>query len=605
MSATPSLIAMQARRNTRYILVVSALSSTFFFLFHQMYVSIVHPDVLYMDSLRHLFKIDRWEYGHLQIFDVWNDSPVHKGLIMQAFLLANVELFDLDALLANRLTGAAILLCCLFTLRIFWKDNKNLPFQSITASLVTCAFAAITPAIYYGLAGFEVMTLDMGLPLWTKNLMFLIFFALSSNFLRNKSNNYFSCAVLCVFSAAIIFFAGMGWSYPFALSVAGLQLLYQWSEFSQKRVFISIKSVPAIFVLFCTFLYTMIGNSSGQGATNAHATGFSADILLLPFYSLGSSTIGVEVASTQHGAIHCAMLVGILIVILATHGIYARARRGLTTGSLVPIYMIGYGFSMALATALARGSIGAEGVMASRYYMDVILTLIGTLWLLAEAVIRGNDSKRINTISYGILVACCITGHVDTTLHEWRIAPFRRAAFAELRDITRRGVIGENEARLLQSPQDYAQKAVSIMHRRRLSVFGELPTGEKCAKGTEFGKSWHAKESNGMWMGKRASIMIAPCDCPFRTTAYLPTTFASRDLLITESPANSTNLIRITSGKTVSIVIPASTTSTFVEFEVSKTTLPARDIPGQADQRELGVFFGLPNYDCVTSTAPN
>ena len=77
----------------RWPLLLLGVAGLLLFATHQVYVSVVHPSALYMDSLRLLSHLYEWQHGRMSALDIWGyGSSSHRGLITQLFLYANVKL---------------------------------------------------------------------------------------------------------------------------------------------------------------------------------------------------------------------------------------------------------------------------------------------------------------------------------------------------------------------------------------------------------------------------------------------------------------------------------------------------------------------------------
>ena len=91
-------------------------------LLHQVMVTRAAPDALYMDSLRLLRDMDEWQAGRMSLLALWTQGSAHHGLVNQAALLANMQLFSLDVLLVNRFTGAVVAGVALLLLSAFLRE---------------------------------------------------------------------------------------------------------------------------------------------------------------------------------------------------------------------------------------------------------------------------------------------------------------------------------------------------------------------------------------------------------------------------------------------------------------------------------------------------
>ncbi|MFV3513075.1 hypothetical protein ACNJEI_21320, partial [Mycobacterium tuberculosis] len=84
--------------------------------------------------------------------------------------------------------------------------------------------------------------------------------------------------------------------------------------------------------------------------------------------------------------------------------VLAWLRRG-APGSRLPIYLIAYGALVAFSVTLARGADGPGGVMASRYYMDLVLGLIGVVWIIVRELRALGSTRNAAVLVWGMLAA--------------------------------------------------------------------------------------------------------------------------------------------------------------------------------------------------------
>ena len=407
--------------------------------------------------------------------------------------------------------------------------------------------------------------------------------------------------MLALFGAAIVLLAGMGWSYGFAGAVIGTQVLVTLGGRRDRGAAALLRWTPAIALVLALFVYTALGRHQGAPARAPS----DASSLLLPFYSLGSAWVGSEAFLKSVKAAELGFFVAGAVSLLAgAWALYRRWRRGMLSGALLPVYFLGYGATCALLFSVSRGGWGIQGVVASRYYMDLVLFLIGVLWLLFEdAHARRDGASRLSAVACIAIAAIVFAGHAWTYRIEWYTAPWRAMAFDRVEEAFLRGATTREDSRTMQAPQPFAGQAVAIMRARKLSLFRNADASTCDPAVVRWVDGWYDAGRHGnRWMKQAARIEVPPCSCEAKTTAYLPEGFAARDLSIVAGDWKQT--LALVPGKKTPVTLPASPARRIATLSVSVATVPAKDIPGSTDKRTVGALFGPLQFDCaVPATA--
>ncbi|NIK01939.1 hypothetical protein FHR53_001300 [Xanthomonas arboricola] len=572
------------------------LVSVAFVFFHQIYISRAGPNAVYMDSLRMLHQWYEWRAGNITFHEYWNQGS-HRGFVFQAILGLNAEFFSLDPLLANRLTGFLIAISAFL---VAFGALSTLPIEKKLVNFRAHIFFAIflSGALFFSLAGFEVLTLDLGLGLWLKNTLVIIFFIFSS-LLQQKRRESLSLLVLLVLGPLIVLFFGMGWSYAFVSAFLSVQFVLWACEFltsgkvvSKRNIFVSIALLTSIF------FYILLGQSSAASSSTKNTAPAVEDLIELVSTALGSSLIGAEslpyysippIVLTFLGVVSSGILTVVTIVSLARRRIVKLA---------FPLYLIAYAVFVAISVCLARGGMGNAAVVASRYFMDFLLLPVGLIWLLVDAIINSVSRRESVGWKFVFIVYCglIIAGLSLTNFREWRAAPYRAQAFQEMNSVLFEGKIDEKKAKLLQAPLKDAQRGRESLFVNKLSIFSQ--DIEQCKiSALDYNGEWYAPEADGRWMGQSAGIRLSRCDCPLLISLFLPGNFEGREIRIIGVPLSQSTL-DLRPGAGYSIKLPASAGPSRVLFSVSRITIPA-ELPNVSnDSRRLGVFFSHVAYSC-------
>ncbi|WP_434989082.1 hypothetical protein [Xanthomonas melonis] len=578
------------------LIIGASLVSVAFFVFHQTYISRADPNAVYMDSLRMLHQWYDWRAGNIKFLEYWNQGS-HRGFVFQAILGLNAKFFSLDPLLANRLTGFLIAMASLL---VTFGALNTLPAEKRYANFRAYIILAIvlSGAVFFSLAGFEVLTLDLGLGLWLKNALIIVFFIFAS-LLQQKQCESFSLVVLCLLGPVIVLIFGMGWSYAFVSAFLSVQFLIWACDFlGSGKIELKRTILAGIALLLSVLAYILLGQSSAPSASTKNAMPAAGDLIELVFKALGSSLIGAE--SLSFYGISPIVLTFLGIVsggVLSVTLITALARRRIVKLAF-PFYLIAYAIFVAISVCLARGGAGGESVVASRYFMDFLLLPIGLIWILVDFIISSASRKESIGWRFLFIIYCGLitTGLLLTNFREWRAAPYRAQAFQEMNNVLFEGNIDEEKAKLLQAPLKDAQKGRESLFVNRLSIFSQ--NIEECKISTmDYDGGWYAAEAEGRWMSQSAGIRLSKCSCPLVISIFLPGNFDRREMKIVGVPLAQSTL-ELSPGAGYSIKLPATVSSSRVSFSVSRVTVPAELSSGSMDSRPLGIFFSKMAYSC-------
>ncbi|WP_225042333.1 hypothetical protein [Xanthomonas campestris] len=582
--------------NSNGFLILAFFVSVSFLFFHQIYISRADPNAIYMDSLRLLHQWYDWRAGNIKFHEYWNQGS-HRGFVFQAILGLNVEFFSLDPLLANRLTGFLI---AVSSLLVSFGALNTLSAERKWGDLRAYIFFSIilSGAIFFSLAGFEVLTLDLGLGLWLKNALIIIFFILAS-LSQQKPPKSLDLLVLCFLGPVIVLIFGMGWSYAFVSAFLSVQFVVWTCGFLESgKIELKRNVLVGIALLLSVIVYVLLGQSSAPSSSTRNTVPAAEDLIELLFTALGSSLIGAESLSFYGMPLIVLTILGmvssgVLSVIIAV----SLARRRIVK-LVFPLYLIAYAIFVAISVCVARGGAGGGSVVASRYFMDFLLLPVGLIWILVDAIINSVSRKesvawRFLFIIYGSLVAA---GLLLTNFREWRAAPYRAQAFQEMNSVLFEGDIDEKKAKLLQAPLKDAQKGRESLFVNRLSIFSQGI--EECRiSASDYNEGWYAAEADGRWMSQSASIRLSKCNCPLVVSIFLPGNFDEREVEITGVPLTQSTL-ELIPGASYSIKLPATVRPSRVSFSISRVTVPAELPGGSIDSRRLGVFLSKVAYSC-------
>ncbi|MGH8037800.1 MAG: hypothetical protein ACREPD_08675 [Stenotrophomonas sp.] len=582
----------------RFHIAAGLLAVLLFACMHQVYLSRAHPDALYMDSLRLLSQLQQWEAGTLSTLDFWGQGSSHRGFVNQLFLLANVSLFDLDVLLFNRLTGVVIAAVSLILVLAWCGDNRRL--QGSRMDAVTTVGVSITIAgLCHSWAGFELFTLDLGLPLWVKNLSFVAFFCTHAWLLSGTSRRPLLWSIaLAVTAPVVILVVGMGWNFAFVGAVFALQLLAFIPAWRAAGRWYGV--LPCVSLVASMALYLASGNVT-QTPGNADVVSLSGDTPLIALYALGA-TLGNPAMITQRLPVWLIALGGACMLVGGVLASITWLRRG-APGSRLPLYLITYGALVAVSVTLARGAAGPGGVMASRYYMDIVLGLIGVVWLTVREL-RALDRPRTATALVWAMLAVIGLSHLGTFYYEWRAAPYRALAFADMNRALLNSVPTEDAAALLQSPLAHARQGVEVMRARQLAVYEGHPEMRCSGAEVHYGQGWRRPEVQGRWLNNEGSLVLpASCACDFVADFYVPQSFHARRIEVRRE-GSVTGQWTLLPGRTTSVELGKAGTRTPIVLLATPSPEQSPAGTGGAEDPTMGALLTSYAVRCAVPATP-
>lgn len=583
---------------TNWITCSLVLASIAFVAVHQAYISRVHPNALYMDSLRLLSHLYEWDNGRMTLAEMWGfGTSSHRGLLTQAFLFVNLKLFSLNILLANRLTGVVVVAVGTIVASTYIREmlHASGQLESTRKQWSIAWFAVCMLGMGYSASGFELFTLDLGLPLWFKNLCFLLFFFFHSRFIRTPS--LVACASLTLAGPVIVLLIGMGWSYAFVGAVVSVQMLSLLLDKASHRKLWHF--LPAAMVLIAGAAYVKGGGGAGDGVTLAALFNNFPKAMLLMCQALGSTFISTDAAMRAGLPLNLQLSLGAIMVAMAIVFVVSSLARRRWDGSYLPLYLIIYGVLVAASVSYARGALGREAVMASRYYMDLYLFTIGLFWVWSRCVLTGKATNFSKTLLIALQVFL-VAGQLWTTLVEWRTAPYRRTAIESMQAATLSGILTEEDANLLQSPYRDARRGAEAMRNLGVGVFAGQSGDRECVdEDVRMLRGWYGTEPNGTWMGKSAVLVVPKCRCELRADLFVPASFSPRELVVASVQYHVATL-PLKPGELTVLRLPARDVTTVYQIAASSITVPSRDLKGM-DQRELAVIWQNPSFNCVVA----
>jgi hypothetical protein len=514
---------MNTNHNTLYITLL-ALTTLSLVIFYE-YMRILHPQVAFMDTLRFLTYFENSERGTASLLSTWYQGE-HRGFSPQLVVYLNAKIFKFDVFGATLSSGAALavtgMLLGLEQYRTMSEQGQR------RVSLITfISLAALTFLTLFSLANWELYSVDVGVALFGRNLIFILYWIGLDRALETFNRPLALRWALLISSPVIVLVFALGWSYAFVLATIISACVARPADAEAKSfrrtLLITLVASQLVYVAGGYFLSTEGGNYAPSGkiaSLGNAATGF--------FFMLSSVFIGTETITSLGVPVWMQFAVALALIgavlWLGVSVVFSKYRI-----PLVPLALMIYAGSHMAAISYARGRFDPQLAMAPRYYMDLSLLFIAFFWTATLFIRGGNIShwkKNITVAGLIILVVLFLVGQGITLKDEWAKAPYRHDAFNRMRNVTLTGVTSAEEATLLQSNILVAKRGVDVQRAYGLGPFRDIG----CATPIHI-SGWFDQDDNG-WIGKEANMRIKNCGGDLRLNVFVPKSFSTKTVWV-------------------------------------------------------------------------
>lgn len=589
--------AAQAARAMAILLAICVVA---FCCLHVLYLQRAMPDVPYMDTLRVLALLAGWEQGRVALTELWGLGSAHQGLINQFLIYANVELLHYNALWANRLTTLAIALVALLIGLDVVADYRKTAGPTIRAGwlLAWVIFLVLIPVQLFSGAGYELFTLDLGLSLWIKNGLIVLYYVLHSRYVglvgAGQGGRWLGLA-LSLMGPILVLMVTMGWGGAFVLG-ATLQVL-AGAGFWRRHAGHGRAMVRPVLLLWLSLAVYVAISLLGRGRGELVKAGSGValgELLPLVAASLGSSVLPPGLAGAWSLSPGWIQATGFAMLVVALCSVAVMAWKHVCLSDIVPLALLAYAGVTSLSLAIGRAGNGLDGVMASRYYMDLVLFPIGLAWLLLVLVGPRGGRAAAMAITTGLVLTLGLQAQIHR--NEWRTAPYRADVFRGMKQALLAGVPDPEAASLLQAPLQDARAAGMVMQEEHLGPFHGLGQRRCEPAALRFAQGWFAEEPQGRWIGPEAQLLVPACPCNLRADLYIPPGFPERQL-VARSEGRDVQSVRLAPGERATLDVALSGRPLRLTLVTDKATQPSALGLG-ADQRRLGALVGPLSFAC-------
>jgi hypothetical protein len=575
------LILGQLYSGKGYLIVILFIASISLSIFFK-YMYVLHPEVAFMDTLRFLTYFDDSERGTASLFSTWIQGE-HRSYLAQFFVYMNAKILKFDVFGATLSSGIIIALTGILlgieqyrTLSDKSRRRLSLP--------VFFGLVAITFFTLFSLANWELYSVDVGVTLFGKNLVFILYWIGLERALLETPKQLILRIVLLLSGPTIVLVLSSGWSYAFVFTtiICGFVVSPVNKEAKKFRGYLFV------VLLMSQIIYVVAGYYLGAGSYSS--LGRSASVLNVVigfFFALSSGFMGVETI-TSLGMPVWVQLVAPMVLIITVAWLTIMVVVSKFRIPLVAIALVIYSVLHIAAVAYARGRYDPLLAMAPRYYMDISLFFIGFFWIAMLFIREGHIIKIKKFIFISVLFILALlflVGQGITCKDEWLKAPYRHQAFNKMRYITLKGVTSIDDARFLQAPNiEVAARGVNIQRSYGLGPF----RGIECSAPLNLSGLFGDDE----WIGSNTNLLIKNCGGNLHLKVFLPYTFSTK-LVGVSVDGDDFNYTKIEPGKVTDINLSLSGNNKKyldIIIVVDQTTNPSDIQSGSTDRRKLGVI---------------
>lgn len=558
------------------------------------YMRVLHPQVVFMDSLRFLMYFDDAEQGRASLLSTW-DQGQHHGLIAQTAVYLNAKFFGLRVFSAALLSGLVLAITGI-VLGLY--QYRTLKPKGAISFLAFIGLAAITFLALFSLANWELYALDVGATLFGKNLIFILYWVGLERALGSSDGSKALRWTILASTPLITLVLAYGWTYAFVFASIFCIFVSDPKDEGAVRFRRAVAGALVIsIVLYVIGGYVAPGEISSTGDSSLLNAVVGLSFALSTAF-MGNETIAVLGLPTWVQHLAAFVLLGTACGTVIT-GVFSSKKL-----PLLPLAMILYGGLHVAAVSYARGRFDPANAMASRYSLDITLIVIGVIWSIFLAIkstsMTGVKPKMLAGLALVISLAF-VVGHALTASDEWTKAPYRHEVYMRMLDVTLFGVNTEEDAALLQQPIEIARRGVEVQREYGLGPYRRIGCAEPV-----HGTGWIDVRDGSGWTSGSARAVLRNCGGTLVLDAYIPDSWPTKNISVSVGGAAPT-VVRVIPGVRAPVYVPVNTASQFldVKITVDKTTRPSLISKESLDDRDLGLFVASMRSEDRPSAASN
>ncbi|WP_227013554.1 hypothetical protein [Paenibacillus psychroresistens] len=459
--------------------------------------------------------LGKYYNGDLTFQDLWRGHLEHRTLGYNIIFLLNAIFFHLNTTL-EMYFGAFIL--AITSIILFKNYSRSL--HQLGNDKYKQFSSLFIIMLLFSLIQWESIVFSLGIAEFIKNLFFILTFVyldLVINFRTRKNIIVFILFFIC----SILVFGG-GYGPALVLSMIIILII---NLFISKSVKFSKNLKLLLYVLFLSSVLFLIyfyhiyeDNMVAEHASISQKISFIfhhfINAIKYVLLSISSSVVGVNVAD-KYFSLNKNIIIGTLIALLFVYSLIKFFKTKMYIKTWLPLLFFIYGFITFGLILVGRFDFGITYGMSSRYVPNTQFAIIGIVWILFYCLfleIKVNASevkkyKKTKIILYLLLIGVIFSGHLVTTIVEWKISPYRKINFEKLRTIAMDiDKYSSSDLNMFQYDESMVRNGLKILQKNNLSVYYDY-------KGQRIGSNltsanlisgWYPIEGEFRWTSKEA-----------------------------------------------------------------------------------------------------
>jgi hypothetical protein len=442
-----------------------------------------------MNSIGYLSDYGKsWNSSFWNILSAWPQGQ-QSGLIDPLFEYVNITLFSGNALVPCMLAGGILFFAYinfgkLLITALNNTTSRDFDNEGARGNLFVVLLLLIAAICVFSLNGWELYTLTLGAPEITRTLLYAIIAFYVFHILNSTNIKIVNLIIiaLMLFVSIVIFGMGQVYGFSIALSLVAIWLTANSASVRLKKTIIISRVICLLPFLFLA-VYGFLSYTFGM-ASSSHITIFPLlSVTRLYLNIIASGAMSAESAQKLVWGSFILIMFGLAIIALCAKLVWKLLVLSKSTMSAFAAFLVTYSLLVCGSIVLARDDTGIWGVMASRYYINIMPLYLGML--LAFAVTSrynvnsqdGIGDNLIFDVAQKVFIVSIIAAflylQINGNAMEWKIAPYRAAYSLNAAKVIvcERPVTEAAQSILQANTLTITRNAVETMHQYRLGPY--------------------------------------------------------------------------------------------------------------------------------------
>ncbi|PKN51111.1 MAG: hypothetical protein CVU55_13330 [Deltaproteobacteria bacterium HGW-Deltaproteobacteria-13] len=437
------------------------------------YVWYTSAEVPFRDDM-YLIKggfIESYCKGTLTFADLWRPSASARILGYALIQLANIKLFGMK----SRMIVMLIPLLMLGSAVLIYLDYRKSLLGRLSPQFIAATFVLLSLTIF-NLVLWEGLTFSYGFVFQSPMPFFIAGFISMQLFLAKGEAKYWPAAFILPVLAILIFGGTHSFSFAPALSATLICYILTRRNSLSKEFWLRVVII-GLFLAMLAFLYMYrihyndyFPNSSGHHLDKALDNPSGVVQFLLAAF--GASVVGVNAANIYF-SFHSMVVLGFCVIIIYCLCGYLFFASKLYERTYLPFYLMMQTLFYLIFMMIARFDYGIDYGMASRYTCVSVYGLAGIIWVIIFFLANSEDLKPRWRVLLYVPIVMIFSGIFLTAIVEWRIQPYRKAYYQNIKDIALRvDTATVEELSKFQEKPTLVRQSLMILRDCHLNVYG-------------------------------------------------------------------------------------------------------------------------------------